>query len=83
MKGTPVFVAYLTDVLATTFKVPTPIDPTKSFQQLEVDSLSLAELGAQLEDEFGVTVEEEELEPATTVLQVAEFLEARGAVLSA
>ncbi|MBX9363385.1 acyl carrier protein [Streptomyces massasporeus] len=83
MKGTPVFVDYLTDVLTTVFKVTGTIDPAKSFQELEVDSLSLAELAAQLEDEFDLTIEEEELRPESTVLEVAEFLEARGAVLSA
>ncbi|MBB6075114.1 acyl carrier protein [Streptomyces paradoxus] len=77
------FVHYLSDILAGTYKVPAPIDPDRSFQQLEVDSLSLAELGAQLEDEFGITIEEEELTPATTVTALAEFLQARGAVLTA
>ncbi|WP_431041727.1 acyl carrier protein [Streptomyces sp. P1-3] len=77
------FVSYLSDLLDRTYQVPGPIDPERSFQELEVDSLSLAELGAQLEEEFGVTIEEEELTPATTVTALAELLEARGAVLTA
>ncbi|NEC66329.1 acyl carrier protein [Streptomyces sp. SID9727] len=77
------FVDYLTTLLTGVYKVPGPIDATKSFRDLEVDSLSLAELAAQLEDEFSITVEEEELGPQTTVIELSEFLETRGAVLSA
>ncbi|MCH0561190.1 acyl carrier protein [Streptomyces sp. MUM 16J] len=77
------FVEYLVTVLTTTYKVPGDIDPDRSFQELEVDSLSLAELGAQLEDEFGVTIDEEDLTASTTVADVARLLEAGGAVLPA
>ncbi|ANP50429.1 acyl carrier protein [Streptomyces griseochromogenes] len=77
------FVPYLSDLLEKSYKVPAPIDPDKSFQELEVDSLSLAELGAHLEDELDVTIDEEELTPATTVTALAGLLEARGAVLTA
>ncbi|MFF2025127.1 acyl carrier protein [Streptomyces sp. NPDC058171] len=77
------FVDYLSTLLTTVYQVPGTIDADRSFQELEVDSLSLAELGAQLEDEFGVTVDEEELTPSTTVAQLAVLLEASGAVLPA
>ncbi|MFJ8335907.1 acyl carrier protein [Streptomyces sp. NPDC094437] len=77
------FIAYLTELLRTAYKVPGEIDPQRSFLELDVDSLSLAELGAQLEDELGVTVEEEELSAVTTVAQLAALLEARGAVVPA
>ncbi|MZF85526.1 acyl carrier protein [Streptomyces sp. SID5643] len=74
---------YLATILGTVYKVPGVIEPTMSFQQLELDSLSLAELGAQLEDDLGVTVEEEDLAPTTTVAELAELLEAQGAVVPA
>ncbi|MBD0423930.1 acyl carrier protein [Streptomyces sp. TRM S81-3] len=77
------FIAYLTTLLSTAYKVPGEIDPQKSFMELDVDSLSLAELGAHLEDELGVSVEEEELSAVTTVAELAELLEARGAVIPA
>ncbi|MFD4504886.1 acyl carrier protein [Streptomyces sp. NPDC058457] len=54
-----------------------------TFAELELDSLSLAELGAQLEDDLGVTVDEDNLTPRTTVADIAALLEAQGAVLPA
>ncbi|MDX3310851.1 acyl carrier protein [Streptomyces sp. NPDC054884] len=74
---------YLATILGTVYKVPGVIEPTMSFQDLEIDSLSLAELGAQLEDDLGVTVEEENLAPTTTVAELVELLEAQGAVVPA
>jgi acyl carrier protein len=78
-----VFIDYLTTLLGTVYKVPGVIDPAKSFAELEVDSLSLAELGAHLEEELGVTVDEEELTGSTTVTGLAGLLQARGAVVPA
>ncbi|WP_055587437.1 acyl carrier protein [Peterkaempfera griseoplana] len=77
------FVDYLTTILGTAYKVPGHIEPTRSFHDLEVDSLSLAELGAQLEEDLGVTIDEEDLTPATTVAELAELLAAQGAVVPA
>ena len=77
------YIEYLTTLLNTVYKVPGEIDPRRSFMELDVDSLSLAELGAHLEDELGVAVEEEELSGVTTVTELAELLEARGAVIPA
>jgi acyl carrier protein len=59
------------------------IEPTMTFNDLDLDSLSLAELGAQLEDDLGVTVEEENLTAETTVADIAALLEAQGAVVPA
>ncbi|MFD6940726.1 acyl carrier protein [Streptomyces sp. NPDC054945] len=77
------YVEYLTNLLNTVYKVSGTIDPEKSFLELEVDSLSLAELSAQLEDEFDVPVDEENLSAATTVAELAAILEAHGAVMPA
>ncbi|MFJ4574924.1 acyl carrier protein [Streptomyces sp. NPDC098085] len=77
------FVDYLSTILGTAYKVPGTIEPTRSFQELEVDSLSLAELGAQLEEDLGVTIEEEDLTSETTVAELAELLETSGAVVPA
>ncbi|MGW0885953.1 acyl carrier protein [Streptomyces sp. NPDC002671] len=77
------YVEYLTTILNTVYKVPGTIDPEKSFLELEVDSLSLAELSAHLEDELHVTIDEEDLSAATTVVGLAAYLEAHGAVIPA
>jgi acyl carrier protein len=77
------YVTYLTTILNTVYKVPGPIDPDKSFMELSVDSLSLAELSAHLEDELGVTVDEEDMSAVTTVSGLAVLLESRGAVIPA
>ncbi|MBT2398238.1 acyl carrier protein [Streptomyces sp. ISL-100] len=77
------FVDYLATILGTVYKVPGDIAPTQSFEDLEVDSLSLAELGAQLEDDLGVTIDEEILTAATTVAELSKLLEAQGAVVPA
>ncbi|GAB2701140.1 acyl carrier protein [Kitasatospora kifunensis] len=77
------FVDYLRTILSSVYNVDGVIEPTMSFEELELDSLSLAELGAQLEDDLGVTVDEENLTAATTVAEIAELLEAQGAVVPA
>ena len=41
--------------------------PDATFESLDADSLDLVELIMSLEEEFGVTVEEEELEGITTI----------------
>jgi acyl carrier protein len=47
---------------------PDKVVPSASFaDDLDADSLDLAELVMALEDEFDITVEEEELEGVTTV----------------
>ncbi|TQF02721.1 acyl carrier protein [Kitasatospora acidiphila] len=74
---------YLCTILSTTYQVSGTIEPTMTFNDLELDSLSLAELGAQLEDDLGVTVEEENLTAETTVADIAALLEAQGAVVPA
>ncbi|MER6079126.1 phosphopantetheine-binding protein [Streptomyces sp. NPDC001833] len=75
------FVEYLSVLLSTVYQVTAPIDPEKTFQELELDSLSLAELGAQLEEEFGVAIADEDVAGTTTVARLAALLEARGAAI--
>lgn len=77
------YVDYITNILGKVYNVPGDIESTRSFQDLQVDSLSLAELGAQLEDALGVTIDEEDLTSGTTVAELAELLENSGAVIPA
>ncbi|MEY9850025.1 acyl carrier protein [Streptacidiphilus sp. MAP5-3] len=74
---------YLCTILSTTYQVSGTIEPTMTCRELELDSLSLAELGAQLEEDLGVTVDEDNLTSTTTVADIAALLEAQGAVVPA
>jgi acyl carrier protein len=54
------------------------ITPDAAFgDDLDADSLDLAELVMALEDEFDITVEEEELEGITTVGQAFQLVETK------
>jgi acyl carrier protein len=50
-------------------KVPGALEATEdqTWQDLDVDSLDLVELVKTLEDEFGVTIHDEELKPIASV----------------
>lgn len=51
------------------------VTPTASFaEDLDADSLDLAELVMALEDEFDITVEEEELEGIATVQHAVDLV---------
>lgn len=54
------------------------VEPNASFgEDLDADSLDLAELVMALEDEFDITVEEEELEDVRTVGQAFQLVESK------
>ena len=54
------------------------IAPTATFEEdLEVDSLGVVELLMALEDEFGVTIPDEEAEDIHTVSQAVDIVEAK------
>ncbi|MEU2718583.1 acyl carrier protein [Streptomyces sp. NPDC007205] len=72
---------YLVDQLATTFKVDQAMAPDQSFKELGLDSLTIAEVGAALQEALGVEVAEEELTETTKLGALAALLEAKGAVV--
>ena len=57
------------DIIATTLNLdPEEVTPDKSFaEDLDADSLDLAEIIMAIEDEFGVTIPDEILEKVVTV----------------
>jgi acyl carrier protein len=66
------FKALAVEVLAVE---PDKVVPEAAFgDDLEADSLDLAELVMALEDEFGITVEEDELEDVRTVGQAFDLV---------
>jgi acyl carrier protein len=74
---------YLRELLQETFRVDGEVEPGKSFADLDLDSLTTAEICASLEDSFKVTIDDEEVTQQTTVDELAELLRRKGAVLSA
>ncbi|MFB9689481.1 acyl carrier protein [Amycolatopsis plumensis] len=74
---------YLRELFQETFRVDGEVEPGKSFADLDIDSLTTAEICANLEDRFKVTIDDEEVTPQTTVDELAELLRRKGAVVSA
>ena len=64
------------DIVAKTLNLdPEEITPEKSFSEdLDADSLDLAEIIIAMEDEFGVTVPDENLEKIVTVQDACDFV---------
>jgi acyl carrier protein len=73
---------YLRNLLEETFRVNGEIEPEKSFDDLEVDSLTTAEICAALEDDLKVTIDDKDVTQQTTLAELVELLERNGAVLS-
>lgn len=53
------------------------IDPTDTFDSLGVDSLTRIELAVRAEEHFGVRVDEETLDPSSTMADMAQFFAER------
>ncbi|MFF2820927.1 acyl carrier protein [Kitasatospora cineracea] len=70
---------HLIELLTRSYQVPAPVDPQHTLEELGLDSLGLAELGAELQDRFGFLVEEGDILPTTTVAALAELVEDKGA----
>jgi acyl carrier protein len=54
------------------------IEPDRTFNDLEVDSLALVELTLVAQKEFGVPLSDEELSPWDTIAQAAKIIERKG-----
>lgn len=68
------------DIIATTLNMlPEEITPEKSFaEDLDADSLDLAEIIMAIEDEFGVTIPDEILEKVVTVQDAYDLVKTIG-----
>ncbi|MGW3661942.1 acyl carrier protein [Streptomyces sp. NPDC005141] len=58
------------------------IDPELTFSELEMDSLALVELGLTAQQEFGVTLADEDIQSGDTIGQAAKTIEAKMASLA-
>ena len=56
---------------------PDTVTPAATFEELDVDSLDLVELAQVIEDEYGVEIEDKDMDQIATVQDVVEFVSAR------
>jgi acyl carrier protein len=56
---------------------PTQFSPEATFEELDIDSLDLAELSQIVEDEFGVSIKSSDVEQLKTVGDVIALIVAR------
>ena len=68
------------DIIATTLNLdPSEVTPDKSFaEDLDADSLDLAEIIMAIEDEFGVSIPDEILEKVVTVQDAYDLVKTLG-----
>ncbi|PWI12142.1 acyl carrier protein [Streptomyces sp. NWU339] len=65
----------LVELLTSTFGLDADsISPTSTLSALELDSLALVELSVAAQEEFEVSIEDNEMEPESTVGQAAEII---------
>jgi acyl carrier protein len=68
----------LTDILINRFEVePDELRPDITFEELELDSLFLVELSLVVQQELGVKITEQDATPRSTILSVADLIEAQ------
>lgn len=68
-------------ILVDTFGVPDDqVGPDATFESLELDSLDLVEMTLAVEEETGVTIEDEELEGVRTVGDAVKLIDEKAKV---
>jgi acyl carrier protein len=56
---------------------PENVKPDSSFEDLDIDSLDLVELGQVIEDEYGIEITDADMDKIETVQDVVDFVTAR------
>ena len=56
---------------------PENVKPDSRFEDLDIDSLDLVELGQVVEDEYGVEITDKDMDQIKTVQDVVDFVAAR------
>jgi acyl carrier protein len=56
---------------------PENVKPDSRFEDLDIDSLDLVELGQVIEDEYGVEIQDKDMDQIETVQDVVDFVTAR------
>lgn len=69
----------ITEIMAEKFKVPaSDVDVTAEFSTMKLDSLDLVELAVILSDQYGVTLEDEEIVEAGNIENTVALLRDKG-----
>jgi acyl carrier protein len=56
---------------------PENVKPDSRFEDLDIDSLDLVELGQVIEDEYGIEIQDKDMDQIETVQDVVDFVTAR------
>jgi acyl carrier protein len=56
---------------------PENVKPDSRFEDLDIDSLDLVELAQVIEDEYGVEIQDKDMDQIATVQDVVDFVSAR------
>ena len=56
---------------------PESVKPDSRFEDLDIDSLDLVELAQVIEDEYGVEIQDKDMDGIETVQNVVDFVAAR------
>jgi acyl carrier protein len=56
---------------------PENVKPDSRFEDLDIDSLDLVELAQVIEDEYGVEIQDKDMDQIETVRDVVDFVTAR------
>ena len=56
---------------------PENVKPDSRFEDLDIDSLDLVELGQVIEDEYGIEIQDKDMDQIQTVQDVVDFVTAR------
>ena len=54
---------------------PSEVTPEKSFDDLDIDSLSMVEIAVQTEDRYGVEIPDEDLAKLRTVQDAVDYIQ--------
>ena len=56
---------------------PENVKPDSRFEDLDIDSLDLVELGQVIEDDYGIEIQDKDMDQIQTVQDVVDFVTAR------
>jgi acyl carrier protein len=56
---------------------PENVKPDSRFEDLDIDSLDLVELGQVIEDDYGIEIQDKDMDQIETVQDVVDFVAAR------